>query len=211
MIKARFRTTLPEDMWISQVSTTFPDATFRLLTGAPTEDRVIEIGEIRADDPAGIEDVVQDHPDIVVYDRLHADDDCIVCRYEALEQRLYTFLGASSLPPEFPVLVGDGTMEFDVTGTRDQFDAIDAALAQSDSEYDLLSVVHTEEQDSLLTERQRECLLVALRMGYFEVPRHCTLEDVASELGVNKSSVSDTIRRGAGNIVRWFLIGRGSY
>lgn len=197
-------------MWITQVSTTFPDATFALLTGAPTGDRVIEIGEIRADDPAAIEAELQDHSDIVVYDRLHAAEECIVCRYEALEQRLYTFLGASSLPPEFPVIVEDGTMEFDVTGTREQFEAIDTALAESDSDYDLLSVVHTQEQDCLLTERQRECLLVALRMGYFEVPRECTLEDVASELGVNKSSVSDTIRRGSGNVLRWFLIGGDS-
>lgn len=211
MIKARFQTGLPEDMWITQVSTAFPDATFRLLTGAPVEDRVIEIGELRADDPAIIEKAVQNHPDVVAYDRLYDDDGGIVCRYEATEQRLYRFLGASSLPPEFPVIVEDGRMEFDVTGTRDQFEAVEAALTDSGSEYDLLSVVSTDGHDeSLLTDRQRECLLVALRMGYFDVPRECTLEEVAAELGVNKSSVSDTIRRGAGDVLRWFMLGRES-
>lgn len=208
MIKARFHTELPEDMWVTQVSAAFPAATFRLLTGAPTDERVIEIGEVRADDPDAVEGLFREHPDIVAYDRLYADDQRLVCRYEAREQRLYTFLGASSLPPEFPVIVEDGAMEFDVTGTRSQFEAIESALADSDYAYDLLSVVNTDDSERLLTERQRECLLVAMRMGYFDVPRDCTLEDVAAELGVNKSSVSDTLRRGAGDVLKWFLIGR---
>lgn len=46
-----------------------------------------------------------------------------------------------------------------------------------------------------LTDRQREALRTAYELGYFDVPRRATLEDVASELDVASSSVSERLRR----------------
>lgn len=46
-----------------------------------------------------------------------------------------------------------------------------------------------------LTELQRMTLSLALRRGYFEVPRSATLSDLADELGVSKQAVSERLRR----------------
>lgn len=46
-----------------------------------------------------------------------------------------------------------------------------------------------------LTDIQRETLAVAVRRGYFEVPRAATLSDLADELGVSKQAVSERLRR----------------
>lgn len=81
------------------------------------------------------------------------------------------------------------------------------ALDESDYEYELLSVVEERNPERLLTERQRECLTVAFREGYFEVPRRCTLEDVAEAIGVDKSTASETIRRGSSRVLERFLVG----
>jgi len=200
--------TLPEDIWIAEVSTAFPDATLRLLTGVPKGDRALELGEVVADAPEPVVEAIRSHPDIAEYDLLHADDRRTIAQYEAVERRLYEFLWGSSLPPEFPLLVEDGEMEFDLTATRDQFEAFGASLDASGRQYDLLSVVHTDEDRSLLTERQREGLTVALRRGYFEVPRECTLAELAADLGVDKSSASETIRRGTARVLEEFLLSR---
>lgn len=53
-----------------------------------------------------------------------------------------------------------------------------------------------------LTTRQRDALVVALEMGYFDVPRRCELSDVADELGLSINAVSERIRRGEGNLFR---------
>lgn len=208
MIEARFRMRLPADMWIVDVSTSHPAATFRLLTGVPMGDAALELGEVRAADPDAVSEAVETHPNVLEYDLLYADERRAIARYEAAEQRLYEFLGDSSLPPEFPVIVENGSMEFDTTATRDQFEAIGDALDASGFEYELLSVVEDPEPEALLTDRQRECLIVALREGYFSVPRACTLEDVAERIGVDKSTASETIRRGSARILEWFLVGR---
>jgi len=208
MIRARFRMALSEDIWVAAVSTSFPNATLRLLTGVPMGDRALELGEVRADTPERVANAIRSHPDISEYEALYADDRRTIAHYEAVEQSLYEFLWASSLPPEFPIIVENGTMEFDLTATQEQFDAFGAALDARGHEYDLLSVVHTDEESTLLTERQQECLTVAQRLGYFEVPRECTLEELADALGVDKSSVSETIRRATARIVEQFLIER---
>lgn len=47
-----------------------------------------------------------------------------------------------------------------------------------------------------LTRSQREALLLALEMGYFEEPRAVTLEDVAAELGISQPAAGGRLRRG---------------
>lgn len=52
-----------------------------------------------------------------------------------------------------------------------------------------------------LTDCQREALRVAYERGYFEVPRRASLEDLAIELGVSASSLSERLRRAQRHLV----------
>ncbi len=207
MIRARFRLVLSSDLWVTDVSTTFPDATLRLLTGVPMGDRALELGEVRAPNPTEVTDAIREHPDISAYDQLYEDDRRAIGQYEAAETGLYEFLYGSSLPPEFPVVAENGQMEFAVTATQEQFDAFGAALDEMDRQYELLTLVHTDDEEQLLTDRQRKYVTVAYRRGYFDVPRESTLADVADALDVDKSSASETIRRGTSRIIGQFILG----
>ncbi len=199
---------LPPEIWVTEVSTAFPDATLRLLTGVPKDGRALELGEVRAENADVIGNEIRNHPDIFEYDELYLGDHRTVAQYEADERSLYEFLWESSLPPEFPIIVENGEMEFDITATQEQFEAFGNALDETGRQYDLLTLVHTEEQETLLTDRQREYLAVAYRRGYFQVPRECTLADLAATLEIDKSSASETIRRAVDRIVGQFLVNR---
>lgn len=52
-----------------------------------------------------------------------------------------------------------------------------------------------------ITAKQRELLIVALEMGYFEIPRRATLAEVADEIGISTESASERLRRGSTNLV----------
>jgi len=46
-----------------------------------------------------------------------------------------------------------------------------------------------------LTDRQMEALRTAYELGYFDIPRRASLEDVATQLGISASSASERLRR----------------
>jgi predicted DNA binding protein len=48
---------------------------------------------------------------------------------------------------------------------------------------------------SLLTERQQEILNTASDLGYYEVPRRATHQDIADELGVSTTTVGEHLRK----------------
>ena len=206
MIRARLRMALSDEIWPYEVSTSFPDATLRLLTGVPKGDCALELGEARAQNPAAVSDAIRRHPDIAGYDELHLDDTRVIGQYEADEKGLYEFLWASSLPPEFPIIVEDGEMEFALTATQPQFEAFGSTLDEMGKQYELLSLVHTENRDQLLTDRQRESLIAAHNHGYFDVPRESTLAEVADTLDVDPSSASETIRRATHRVIEEFIL-----
>jgi predicted DNA binding protein len=146
------------------------------------------LGEVRAENADVVANANRDHPDIHEYDELFLGDRRTIAQYEADEKSLYEFLWESSLPPEFPIIVENGEMEFDITATQEQFEAFGEALDETGRQYDLLTLIHTDEQETVLTDRQRGCLTVAQRRGYFAVPRECTLADLANVLDVDKST-----------------------
>lgn len=53
-----------------------------------------------------------------------------------------------------------------------------------------------------LTEKQRETLEIALRTGYYEQPRGADLADLADEIGVSKSAVSQRLRSAEAKIIK---------
>lgn len=207
MLRAQFRIELPEHVWVAEVSQSFPQATFRLLSGFRSGDSALELGEIISDRPETVLEVMRTHPSITDQELLEADDDRILVKYETTDTELYDFAEISSVPIEFPVEVRRGWYEFDLTGTADGLDRLQEVLDAAPMDYELLSLVRTTEADGLLTDRQRETLELAVRQGNYEVPRERTVADLADELGVDKSTVSTVIRRGEARVIKWFLTG----
>jgi predicted DNA binding protein len=58
-----------------------------------------------------------------------------------------------------------------------------------------------------LTEPQLEAIVIAYEIGYFNVPRDATLDDLSSELGISKQSVSERLRRAQSRLVANAILG----
>lgn len=116
----------------------------------------------------------------------------------------------------YPILLESGSVVGEATVTVDGWDchfefADETALSrffetarEADIDYDIGRVYEPESSDAGgigLTDAQREALLTALELGYFEVPRKHGLEAVGEELNVSGSAVSERIRRGIRSLV----------
>lgn len=56
-----------------------------------------------------------------------------------------------------------------------------------------------------LTDRQRDVLTTAYEMGYYEVPRKASTLDVAAELGIDDSTVTEHLQRAEHNLLARYL------
>ncbi|MFC6875459.1 helix-turn-helix domain-containing protein [Halobellus marinus] len=80
---------------------------------------------------------------------------------------------------------------------RDTFNEF-SSFWQQNADFQLLRLTHDDESKPAgdgLTDRQREALRIAYKRGYFEIPRQASLEDIAAELEISASSVSERLRR----------------
>lgn len=53
-----------------------------------------------------------------------------------------------------------------------------------------------------LTPTQRDTLLAAFELGYFDIPRTISLDELADELGISHQSASERLRRGYAHLVQ---------
>ncbi len=60
---------------------------------------------------------------------------------------------------------------------------------------------------NIVTDKQREALVLAFQRGYFVTPRQVTLSELAAELDISQQSLSDRIRHGIEAIVEYVLFG----
>lgn len=207
MIKAEFAIRIPENRWIGEISRAYPDATFRLISGVRAGSGTIQLGAVVADEPMRIASAAAEHPSVASLEILDTSGDTVIGRYETTESDLYEFIEQSTLPPEYPIVVEDGWAEWNLTGTRDELKDFRAWLDRTGVPYELVSLVQTRDEAGLLTDRQRELLETAHREGYFEVPRECTLETLATRLEIDKSTASEMLRRALDRLTTWYLTG----
>lgn len=64
--------------------------------------------------------------------------------------------------------------------------------------------------DPGLTDRQREAVAAAVDRGYYAVPRECTVEDVADDLGCSPGTAAEHLRKAERNVMR-SLVGLRSF
>jgi hypothetical protein len=187
--------TLPEGTWIRELSTAYPDATFRVLATMLDEEAGVGLVELRT---SALREVVSDlasSETVSNVEPLRAAEDEALVQFETTEPFLLVSARASGVPLEPPVDIVDGRATVDVRATRDRLARLDEELRALGMSTDLEYLYTTDDGEPLLTERQRELLETAVAAGYYETPRECTLTELADRLGMAKSSLSETLRR----------------
>jgi predicted DNA binding protein len=89
---------------------------------------------------------------------------------------------------EFQSWFDDNDLPFNITGIYEEAETPETGLGPN------------------LTEIQRETLMAAYDVGYFDIPRERSLVEFADELGVSDTAVSQRLRRGMKKIVEYDLM-----
>ncbi|WP_254535556.1 helix-turn-helix domain-containing protein [Halomarina litorea] len=204
MPRARLRVDLSPDTWVHAVSTAHPEATLRVLAALSEGRTGVGLLDVLGVTDALL-DAMRDQRGVTALDVLARDDERALLRFETSQPLLLQSAHASGVPLELPVTVRDGTATLRVTAPRERLRALRDQFERDGLAPRVEAVSPSTPDGSVLTDRQREILERAVELGYYETPRRVTLSDLAADLGVAKSTLSETLHRAESTLVRRHL------
>ncbi|WP_435335017.1 helix-turn-helix domain-containing protein [Haloarchaeobius sp. TZWWS8] len=173
----------------------------------PTGDRTIPYFWVRGEDIAGFTETLRADPTVQTVEQ-HATFENSALFYvewaEPVESLLY---GVSSL--DGSILEGVNSADRWTLTVRfpdhDVLARFHEYCADSGIDNELMRIQSLEggpgPKTYGLTQRQREAMLAALDGGYFDVPRGVTQPELAEQLDISDSAVSELLRRGTAKLV----------
>ncbi|UWG49510.1 Transcriptional regulator, contains HTH domain [Halalkaliarchaeum sp. AArc-CO] len=205
MSRARIVLEMPEGVWVSEVTAEHPDATVCVLSAVPAEDSGIALITVYADDPDEIVPAIESHPGILEAELVHESTGQVTVQIETRTPMLVLSAQTSGVLIDFPVRISEGQVTLEVSGAADRLAALFEEFERAGVEYRVEYIRDDPRPEELLTETQRDLLLTAVEQGYYETPRQCSLTELAEEVGLAKSTCSETLQRAEGAVIETFV------
>lgn len=205
MAQATLTITLPERVWIQQVSTAHPQTTFRVLAAVPGDETGFALVRIEGPDVEGVLEEMMAHTQLTELTVAEHHDGEATVHFETTAPLLLFSSRDSGIPIELPVEIVDGEATVDVTGSRDRLAELAEQFERFGLEYRIERVRERLHASQLLSDRQLEVVEAAVQAGYYDTPRRCSLTDLADDLGVAKSTCSETLHRAEEAIIKRFV------
>jgi predicted DNA binding protein len=153
---------------------------------------------------------IGDHPDVIAHDELEADAD---------QFHLYLHVGPGEpvgtvmdLAQKYALMIdtpieftGRGSVKLTVVGDHDMVkNAIQELPASVTVSVDEVGAYSPDRRDmlSMLTDRQLEVFQKAVELGYYEIPRRTTHEEIADRLECAPSTVDEHLRKAESRVLR---------
>jgi predicted DNA binding protein len=199
--------TIPDGVWIGDLSRAFPDATFRILAALPGAEGGVGLLELSTPDLVAVLGEMDDDSQVTSIDPVRRTDDSALIQFETSEPLLLEPMQGSGVPVEMPFNIVDGRASWEVTAPRDRISSLGEQLEAFGISFTVEYVHQHLTSEQLLTDRQRRLVETGVELGYYDTPRGCSLTELADELGIAKSTCSETLHRAEEKIVKEFVTG----
>jgi hypothetical protein len=210
MPTAELTITVPKDIWIGELSRRFAGAEFEILTVFPKEQGGVALTEITAQNPGRVVAAMGEYEEVLHIDCLQQSEETALVQFETAEPILLLPVQEAGTPLELPFTIHDGRVDWEITATQDRLSRLADQLREFDISFDVRSVIHQVETTQLLTARQTEIIQRAVETGYYDTPRESTLTELAEDLGLAKSTCSETLHRAEEKIIKQFAADIGT-
>lgn len=207
MPHAQLTLTVPEDVWISELSRRHPETRFRVLAASANDATGVARIEILGSNAPEVCEEMERYEtvtDLTVFD---SEPDRRRVQVETTVPVLLDAMQTAGIPVDLPVEIADGELELETTVPQENLSALGETLDAFGIAYSVERIQQEAEADELLTERQRWLLAEAIERGYYDTPRGITLVELAEEVDIAKSTCSEILHRVEGRVLKRFLDG----
>lgn len=194
---------------LGRVLQSFPDATIELERVVPLGGTVMPFLRIEGEDLTAIEASLRDHHQVERVD----------VRTTSETEALFDVRWSPDADGLVAALSNANAAVLDARGTAESWDfrlrfaahedlsTFNMALTESGVPVTLRRIHHPPfEEAAPMSSVQRETLLSAYREGYFQVPRRINQADLAAELEISDSALSQRLRRGIATLIEMGLL-----
>ncbi len=106
----------------------------------------------------------------------------------------------------FDLLLQDRDELADVTDILREFGSVQIERISKEFRREITpSAAEWQQLLSSIPDRQRELLTLALERGYFNIPRAVTLEELADEMGITKTTASNHLRKAEQQVMEFLI------
>lgn len=205
MPEATLRLTIPEGVWIGELSQQYPEVTFSVLSAIPDGGTGVALVEITGPNLENLLSGMENYEEITSFEVLNELDGQALVQFETTNPLLLMLMRDSGVPLELPFDLSDGVAVWEVTATHDKISELSSQLGAFGIPFSVEALRYEVSDDQPLTESQRALLETAVEMGYYKTPRECSLTDIAEEVERAKSTVSETLHRAEGTIITEYV------
>lgn len=202
MPEARLQLELPDDVWIGELSRRYPTATFRILAALSNEQNGVGLTEITCDSLPQLLEEMAAYEDVPELDALRKEGDTALVQFETTLPLLLLPARDSGVPLEMPFELRNGAAVWELTAPSGRLSELSSQLEFFDISFTVDYIQYDIGEEELLTQSQEDIVERAIEMGYYDTPRECSLTDLAEEVGRAKSTISETLHRAEGKIIK---------
>jgi predicted DNA binding protein len=205
MPRAKLTLTVPEEVWIGEVTRSYPETTVRILAAMSDAEDGVGLAEVVSESlPAVLADI-DGSEDVTELDLLQRDGDRALIQFTTTMPLLLMPARDSGVPLEMPFEIADGKAVWELTAPQDRLSALGEQLDAFDITFSVDYIQQHVTEEPLLTDRQRRLITAAVENGYYDTPRECSLTDLAERLGIAKSTASETLHRAEEQVIKEYV------
>jgi len=199
---ARIKIKFPDKLWISDLFKNFPDMKMEISYFLPYDleksigNSIIEIMHYNID---SIIREIRNHPSVFELSILEQEEKKVKFNVKTKDPYLLYAVIKCGVLINFPVRVKDGYAYWRLISSRKSIDQLLTLFEQRNIDFELLRIGKSpyilEDDKHKLTYDQSNVLDKAISLGFFEIPRKISLEELANKLGKSKSALSVMLRK----------------
>lgn len=204
---AKIDVTIPGNVWIADVSSVYPEVTFRVVSTQYDGDVATGLVEIEGGNVVELLSRADGESDVIGMDLLWKNSSKAIVQIETTNPTVLLPAFVVGIPLQTPFVISNGVASWELFTSPSKLAELSETFDELGIAYEVESVQEFSEDrdDALLTNRQQEVLGVAYDAGYYDTPRESNLTQVAESLDVTKATCSDILHRAEGKIVGQYL------
>ncbi|MBD3188725.1 hypothetical protein GF325_17995 [Candidatus Bathyarchaeota archaeon] len=195
VIHVRLEVKVPDDKCLFRISKQFPHLVFKNISMLPIPDKMGNtLVEVNGVDIPNLLNTLDGESKIIEHEIVFEESDHVLVNIKVREPTLLTLMTTREVMIDYPVVFKDGIATITLIGPRENIDTLLEDLEHRRMRFSIKNIGSPNPRE-VLSGKQKAVLVKALEKGFFEVPRHISLTDLAKEFGVSPNALSEMIRR----------------